>query len=722
MATLTTSYQLIVNKYIGNIYQSGTVSSKDLYLRIYAKYNSQNVANNQSSVSYKSTLYITGSGYFYTYNTTTKSLSGTGATSTSASAQGTYYGGQETTLSEISGTVTHNASGAASVSMSASWVSTPWDISGSASGTASLPTIPRASQPSIITYPNTTQNIGNIGSTVYIHMNRASSAFTHTVRYAFGSLSGTIATGVTNNCTWTIPTSFYAQIPTATSGVGTVYCDTYNGSTFIGTKSVSFTTTVANSIVPTVGTITITPQTYSYLIQNKNTVKVTVSGCSAGAGSSIKSYTFSGPGISTTTTSTSATSSTMSSSGTKTYTVTVTDNRGRTASKTASITCYAWSAPSISLNAYRVASQTGTTEDDSGKYVRCTYNLSYSSVNNTNDVIVKIYYKKNTASSWASATVLTDSKNTSGNYTLSNIDIASTYTMYATVTDNYSGSSDSNKITIFSAERILNIRPKGAGIAFGKMADIDNTLDSKWPIRSDNPERTMQNLSYRGIDLISSVTDDTTTNWGKQGNLAMTLYTKTGQIIDQPSQYGFVLNLTPGPNSSEVHQIWTTQASGNLLHRGGNHDGWLGTWRTILDSSNYTSWVSAKPTTLYSTSTGNIGTVTLSESAANFTYLEIFYTDNNNRQPNSVRIYSPNGKYVTLSCVEPSTSGSDPRVYIRTSGWTISGTSMTVGRSDLSGTNRGVYGQIYPHANGTNIDVKVTANNYIKIFRVLGYK
>ena len=60
MATLTTSYQLIVNQKIGTVSGSG-VSAKDLYLRIYAKYNSQDIANNKSTVSYKSTLYATGS-------------------------------------------------------------------------------------------------------------------------------------------------------------------------------------------------------------------------------------------------------------------------------------------------------------------------------------------------------------------------------------------------------------------------------------------------------------------------------------------------------------------------------------------------------------------------------------------------------------------------------------------------------------------------------------
>ena len=113
----------------------------------------------------------------------------------------------------------------------------------------------------------------------------------------------------------------------------------------------------------------------------------------------------------------------------------------------------------------------------------------------------------------------------------------------------------------------------------------------------------------------------------------------------------------------------------------------------------------------------------MSSSVANYSYLEIFYTDNGTRQSNSVRVYQPNGKYVTLACIEPSTSNDEARIYIRTSGWTISGTTMTPGRSDLSGENAGVYGQFYPDAGGvgTKVDVKVTKNNYIKIYKVVGY-
>ena len=69
-----------------------------------------------------------------------------------------------------------------------------------------LTTIPRAS--------SVTCADGNIGSSTTININRASSNFTHTLKYSFGTLSGTIVTKTSETSIgWTIPTSFYAQIP-----------------------------------------------------------------------------------------------------------------------------------------------------------------------------------------------------------------------------------------------------------------------------------------------------------------------------------------------------------------------------------------------------------------------------------------------------------------------------------------------------------------------------
>lgn len=646
-------------------------------------------------------------------------------------------GGNTYTLGTVtSSAISHNSDGSKSIGITCNFqlnatLSSTYYSTITTSQTVTLDNIPRASSIS---------SAGNItlGNACSIKWTPASTSFKYKIKFALGSWSyttGDISPGTTSAYTYTgytIPNTadILDDIPNSTTETMTATLYTYSSSNAqIGSaSSKTFTVTVPNTVVPTVGTITLTPQTYSSLIQNKNNVKVSVSGFSGGTGSSIKSYTFSGPGLSnTTTTNTSVTSGTISNTGTLTYKVTVTDNRGRTNSATKTISCYAWSAPSIIFDAYRVASSDSTVEDDSGTYIRCVYTIKYSYVNGTNSrksftISGGSGVSNITYNSWSKTqtTGVNGIVTETGSAVIKNCPITNTYNIYATITDNYNGNSNSTQITVFSAERILNIRSNGNGIAFGKMADKNNVLDSKWPIRTDDTPQTMKNLTYKGSNLLSP-TDDTMENWANMGNLATVYYNQTEKLNGQPAQYGYLLNLTAGPGSTQVHHIWAEQANGNLFHRGGNTNG-LYDWKEIFDTSNYTDYVSSKPTVLYSTSTGNIGTITLTQSAADFTYLEIFYTDNNGRQPNSVKIYSPNGKYVSLSCIEPSTSGSDPRVYIRVSGWTISGTSMTVGRSDLSGANRGVYGQMYPHANGTNIDVKVTENNYIKIFRVLGYK
>ena len=94
-------------------------------------------------------------------------------------------------------------------------------------------------------------------------------------------------------------------------------------------------------------------------------------------------------------------------------------------------------------------------------------------------------------------------------------------------------------------------------------------------------------LNIKGSNTISSTTNDTTANWVQQNN-SVHWYSAAGQLTNQPSEYGFLVNLASG---GDVHQIWMTQSAGNMYHRGGNGSGWNGdTWRTILDSSNFTSY------------------------------------------------------------------------------------------------------------------------------------
>ena len=62
-----------------------------------------------------------------------------------------------------------------------------------------LPTIPRASQPSIISYPNNTPDF-NLGETITIHMNSVNRAFRHNVYFMYADKTYEIARDVQFNC------------------------------------------------------------------------------------------------------------------------------------------------------------------------------------------------------------------------------------------------------------------------------------------------------------------------------------------------------------------------------------------------------------------------------------------------------------------------------------------------------------------------------------------
>ena len=92
---------------------------------------------------------------------------------------------------------------------------------------------------------------------------------------------------------------------------------------------------------------------------------------------------------------------------------------------------------------------------------------------------------------------------------------------------------------------------------------------------------TVYSLQSIGNNPITSTSNDTTTNWGNKGT-CVCFYSISGCLIDQPSQYGILVSFSHG---AEVHQIWMTQASGKVYHRGGNAAGWSGTWINMVDAN-----------------------------------------------------------------------------------------------------------------------------------------
>ena len=194
-----------------------------------------------------------------------------------------------------SGTISGNADGTKSVSIAANFQcftydgkgGSGWSVSGSQNVT--LHTIPRTSS---ISMPATT-----MGSAGTISITRASSSFTHTLTYAFGNASGTIATKTTStSVSWTPSTSLASQIPNSTSGTCTLTCYTYNGNTLVGTSTTTVTLTVPASIKPTITGITATrvdgtvPSSWGIYVQTKSKVTLAITGAAGAGGSTISSY------------------------------------------------------------------------------------------------------------------------------------------------------------------------------------------------------------------------------------------------------------------------------------------------------------------------------------------------------------------------------------------------------------------------------------------------
>ena len=347
--------------------------------------------------------------------------------------------------------------------------------------------------------------------------------------------------------------SIYGNLPSTESGTLRFTFRTYSDSgysTQIGSALYEeITRTIPTSIKPSIGGLTLSPINFTtsdgtsrnILVKDKNGLKITASGCSAGTGSSISSYTFSGANVSSMISNNSITISKVSTSGSLTYTVKVQDKRGRSASKSATITCYDYNPDDLkfsSFTAYRCNSN--GTADNNGTFIKYNFKINYPVVDGTtNKCTVKIYYKQSSNSSWtAAANALEDSttKDTSGiikrNGSGDNIsfDATLTYAVYAVLVDNYNQSTQSSVVTIFGASRIFNIRGSGTGVAFGKMAEVDNLLESKWPLQVDGA------ISFGDSGTFGKIYADTN---GAGTNI---VYIQTGQQVDGGTDMSLSIN------------------------------------------------------------------------------------------------------------------------------------------------------------------------------------
>ena len=466
---------------------SGTITESirtGYQLKIAWTVDSQSVANNTSSVTVKVQLVSTGSTY---------TINSTASKSGSVTINGTKYtfsftaglsGNQTKTLYTKTVTVAHNADGTKTCSLSATCginvtLSDTYYGNVTASGAGTFDTIARASSIASVTSSVSVNGTNEVA----VSITRASSSFTHTVVFSFGTYSKT-TTGVGTSTSYAIPTSWLNAIPNATSGTAKVTVTTYSGSTKIGNAvSKNFTLTVPSTVVPTISAVTLTEAVsglaaqFGGYVQNKSKIAVKITAAGA-LSSTIKTYKTSIQGA--TLTGASVTTGILTKSGTSTVTITVTDSRGRTASTTRSITVAAYAAPKItSFQGFRCLAN--GTENYEGTYLSAAVNFSISPVGDKNTKSYKLEYKLQSATTW---TALTSGSVYALNSTIVSssglFGVDNTFDIRLSVTD-YFGTVTST-FDLPTAFTLIDFNKSGRGIAFGKVSEVADGMEIDMPM------------------------------------------------------------------------------------------------------------------------------------------------------------------------------------------------------------------------------------------------
>lgn len=381
-------------------------------------------------------------------------------------------------LASWTGAISHGSDGSKKLDCSGSFTisGSSYLSGGNISCSIQLESIPRATKPTLSS-PSVA-----LGSAVTINISPAVSGWTHNIYYRIGTGDWVrFATDVKSNYSWTVPLGIASSYPTATKGTITIGLNTYNGSTQIGgTQTVNLDITIPASVAPSVSAVTVLEaasglSNFGY-VQTKSKLKI-VASASGSYSSSIRSYVYdigsqSYSGLENTYTM----SEEVRDSGTVAVTVTVTDSRGRTASKTVSITVLAYSPPQITHFECSRCGDANGSANANGQYLKVTFGYSVSPLNNKNKANYLLKYSVYDDGKWGGLTSGTQ-YTYSGTYISATaiLNTASTYQIGLVVTDSFGTASFYKEIG--TAVRLLSYIVKRFAIAIGKIPEIDNIFD-----------------------------------------------------------------------------------------------------------------------------------------------------------------------------------------------------------------------------------------------------
>lgn len=558
-------------------------SSGSLYLNVYVEQGSQSITANTSTVNWRMTVSRTGT--YYTHN-----HQGDSTLSLNLDGQNVHYSyptwetsGEEYTLASGSSTISHNADGTKTLPISCTFNPNN-GLHGTitVSASLSLTTIPRSSSVSV--------SAGVIGSSVTININRQSSSFKHTVRYAWAGKSGTIATNVDTSTTWTIPLDFANDIPNSASGTGTVYVDTYSGSTKTGTQSTTFTASVPANVKPTFTGVSLSDlngaaqnlipsgNTFIQVISN---IKVAFNGAVGSYGSSITGYYAEIIGKNQSTSSNGGGLGIMNYHGTIKIRASVSDSRGRWSdTKEVSVTVLEYFAPALSFSIARTGSTSSTlTVTRNAKIAPLAVSGSQKNSMTLTFKVARLgttNFQVDTGpatGSWTSISNLVNSQaNLAGNY-LAN----QSWVVIGTLEDKFTRSDF--MVNVATESVVLSYDRSGVGV--NKIRER-GALDVKGDIFADDkPIQQYQLTDNRGFGKLIKQDFNSMTNTGH--------WWIDGTSPNNPfGAWGMLEVFRPNPNSVEAIQRFTTSMGYMAVRENGFDNNWR-PWRYLVQQSKSTN-------------------------------------------------------------------------------------------------------------------------------------
>ncbi len=481
----------------------------NMTLEVWSGWNRQDTANNRSTVNVQARL-ITN-GYASMWGVTadvTIHVNGGGAIEHPTINIGT---GSSQLLFAHDYVVGHNDNGEKTVGIQ---VSVALNTGGYGSSMVAfnlpLPTIKRASTGKV-----TATELGKVAT---ITIDRKNSAFKHTLRYNWDGKTGTIATNVDTSCNWTLPMDFANTVPNADYHWGTVYIDTYNGSTKIGTKEATFNASIPASVKPTLGSISLSDSntkvssllgTSNTFVQVLSNIKVAFNNASGAYSSTISNYHAEIVDKNMTTTSNGGALGMMNFNGSATVRATVTDSRGRTSDPVeVEVNVLPYFTPQLSFTAQRSGSA-GTT-------VTVTRNAKIAPLTvgdkQKNTMKLSFKYKRhsqtddeftadtgNAGGTWTTVSELVNSQANLGAVFSSLV----TYDIVGHIEDSLT--SYDFKAVVGTEQFPTTFRPDGIGI--GKTPERANAVDSDWAYYYKN-----QRIEFVKGETVDTLPDNLTTS------------------------------------------------------------------------------------------------------------------------------------------------------------------------------------------------------------------